>query len=101
MLSQVSVCPQGDGGWLPACITDHMTGEGGLHTGEGSASRGGGGLHPERVRQTPPTGTRKAGGTHPTGMFSCLNMLCLCGSGSKSLFGGILCVRRHSVSGSL
>ena len=49
----------------------------------------------------PPAGTRKAGGTHPNGMFSCLNMLCLCGSGSMSLFEGILCVRWHSVSGSL
>ena len=46
-----------------------------LHPGTGSASRGicicgEGGLHPG-VLGRPPTGTRKTGGTHPTGMLSC------------------------------
>ena len=77
----------GEGVGFPACITGHMTGGGrSASGGEGVCIQGEGGLHPEGVGQTPPTGTRKAAGTHPNGMFSCLNMLCLCGSGSTSLF---------------
>ena len=42
------------------CITCHMT----------SIWGGGGGLHPGGLGR-PPSGTRKAGGTHPTGILSC------------------------------
>ena len=57
----------GVGGFgFPACITGHMPSirGGGLHPG-GSAYGGGG------LGWADPPGTRKAGGTHPTGMLSC------------------------------
>ena len=58
---------EGKGVGFPAYITGHMT--------RGSASRDEGvGLHPGgrgRGLHTPPAGTRKAGGTHPTGMLPC------------------------------
>ena len=42
-------------------------GKGGLPTGGGGLPTGGG-----WVGHTPSPGTRKVGGTHPTGTFSCL-----------------------------
>ena len=77
MFLHPSVCSQGEGIGFPACITGHMTTiQGGLHPWgnfiayggwsalRGSASRG--------VGHIPPTRTRKADGTHPTGMLFCL-----------------------------
>ena len=60
MLLHVSVIlSTGEGGGFPADITGHMTN-----------FQGGRGLHFGWV-QTPTPGTRKAGGTYPTGMLSC------------------------------
>ena len=70
IISQVSVIlfTGGGGGEVgfPPCITGHMGDciQGGLLTG-GSALRW--------LGRPPPTGTRKAGGTHSTGMLSCLS----------------------------
>ena len=85
MFLHLSVCTQGRG-WLPS-MHHRSHDQGGLHPdGEGSASRGGSASHPEMIciqrggsasrgaGQTPrPTRTRKAGGMHPTGIFSCCN----------------------------
>ena len=77
-------------GWLPACITGHVTGEDlpprGLPWGD--CIRGvsiqnrvclqGRGLHLREVGQTPPPSTtgygQQAGGTHPTGMHYCVHI---------------------------
>ena len=62
VFSQMFVCPRGRGGGIPACITGHMTGiQEGIPTG---------GSYLQMGSWTDPTGTRKAGGTHPTGMIS-------------------------------
>ena len=56
---------------FPACITGDMTSiPGSLTPGGGLPPRwsASGGLG------RPPSGTRKAGGTHPTGMLSCLEI---------------------------
>ena len=64
---------------FPACITGHMTSiQGGLHPGglppgglpPGGLHPGGRGLPPRGLGR-PPAETRKASGTHPTGMLSC------------------------------
>ena len=74
-------CIQGDEGLHP--------GGGGPHLGVGGMHPVGGGLHPGEgvciqgvcIRQrgvcpTSPTGTGKAGSTHPTGMLSCVGTIC-------------------------
>ena len=98
MFLHVSVILSTEAGWgwvgLPACITGNMTrGEGGgpasrgegalhlgrlggLHLGEGGLHLvGEGGLHPgDWADPLPaPAGTGKAGGTHPTGIFTSFN----------------------------
>ena len=82
IFSQVCVIPSVHGGRGSA-----SSGVGGLHpVGLGVCIRGsphpgevciegGGGLHPGVVGQTPPGYGQRAGGTHPTGMHSCL--LCM------------------------
>ena len=80
--------PPGGGGSAPRGWGVCTQGEGGSAFGKGSASgegvciQGEGDLHPGRggsaSRQgglvDPPLGTRKAGGTHPTGMLPCFNI---------------------------
>ena len=71
-----SCCPQGGGGGFRACITGHMTRE--VCIQWGSASRGGVYIY-ERLGRPPPIGYygamgygQQVGGTHSTGMHSCL-----------------------------
>ena len=65
----------GGGVGFPACITDHMT-RGSTFGGRVCIKGGGvslqGGLPTGRGLGRPPTGNGKMGGTHPTGMLSCV-----------------------------
>ena len=80
MFSQVCVIPSvhGVGGWLPS-----MHWEGGLHPGRGWGRP----YHPPRYMEY----GQRAGGTHPTGMHSCL-FFCLQTSMVTLLFNGLLWV---------
>ena len=84
-----SFCPRG-GGWLPS-----MHWEGGVGfpacIGKGVCIRGGGGADPTTPSPRYMGYGQRAGGTHPTGMHSCL-FFCLQTSMVTLLFNGLLWV---------
>ena len=114
MFPQMFVCPQ-EGRRF---VSRHMNGErgfacwgsasgGSASRGNGSVSRGGGLRTGGGQVGRPPTRTRKAGCTHPTGMLPCCNCNCFNSNSPQQVYGNsivnyivtkvnLFCLRPHN-----